>query len=126
MSDNNFVPKEENQNAGAPQNGAQNQQQFQQQFQHNINPQQYQQYQRPCRPITNTVVDFIPKIVLTFLVLSGLAFAYNFILGVIRASQAYQGGFREFIAYLTVGISSASKYLFYAAILSLIEKISKK
>lgn len=132
MNENNSVPQQPQQQQPQqpqqpqPQQPQPQQPQFQQQFQQNVNPQQYQQVQYPKKSITETMGDFLPKLVVIFLIIGLVAVAYDLIFGIVEASKAYNGGFRLFLNYFIRAISHGTKYLLYTVITVGVNKIVNK
>ena len=108
---------------------------FNQQPQYQQPQYQQPQYQQPMyqpRPqgagvagIVDALVKFAPVVALIFVCLAGVGFLYDFIEGIVDASQ-YDFQFDIFLVGIRQGIACAANYIFYAVIVSFLAKILKK
>lgn len=102
---------------------------------------QYQQPYQPQQPVYQPqpqpkpqgeglqgLVDFmaklLPVLIIVFLGIGALSVLYYFIMGI--ANAASYGGFGAFVGGIANGISSAARYIFYAAIMAVGAKRIKK
>lgn len=119
-----------------------NEQQYQQppvqqpQYQQPVQP-QYQQSYQPQQPVYQPkpqgaglggFVDFIakllPVLIIVFLGMGALSMLYYFIVGLVNSFD--YGGFGSFVNGIANSLSSAARYVFYAALMAIGAKRIKK